>query len=208
VSDDRYTVGRLDELERIGGWIPIRRRLDIGAFGVNAWRPPDDGSPIIGEHDEATTEHEELYVVLEGRATFTVAGEEIDAPAGTLVFVRDPALKRGAVATDPGTTILTAGGKPGEAYAPLSWEENADVIPLFGQGEYAEAKARLERALDRHPDAAGLIYNLACAESRLGETDAALEHLGRAIELLESFRKAAADDPDFESIRDDPRFPS
>jgi tetratricopeptide (TPR) repeat protein len=208
VSDDRYTVGRLDELERIGGWIPIRRRLDIGAFGVNAWRPPDDGSPIIGEHDEATTEHEELYVVLEGRATFTVAGEEIDAPAGTLVFVRDPALKRGAVATDPGTTILTAGGKPGEAYAPLPWEENADVIPLFGQGEYAEAKARLERALDRHPDAAGLIYNLACAESRLGETDAALEHLGRAIELLESFRKAAADDPDFESIRDDPRFPS
>jgi tetratricopeptide (TPR) repeat protein len=208
VSDDRYTVGRLDALERIGGWIPIRRRLDIGAFGVNAWRPPDDGSPIIGEHDEATTEHEELYVVLEGRATFTVAGEEIDAPAGTLVFVRDPALKRGAVATDPGTTILTAGGKPGEAYAPLPWEENADVIPLFGQGEYAEAKARLERALDRHPDAAGLIYNLACAESRLGETDAALEHLGRAIELLESFRKAAADDPDFESIRDDPRFPS
>ena len=208
MSDDRYTVGRLDELEQIGGWIPIRRRLDIAAFGVNAWRPPDDGSPIIGEHDEATTGHEELYVVLEGRATFTVAGEEIDAPAGTLVFVRDPSLKRGAMATDPGTTILTAGGKPGEAYEPLPWEENADVIPLFGRGEYAEAKARLERALERHPDAAGLIYNLACAESRLGETDAALEHLGRAIELWEGFRKAAADDPDFESIRDDPRFPS
>ena len=202
-----YVVTRLDDVEPVNGWLPLRRRLGIRAFGVNAWRPQEDGRTIIGEHDEATAGHEELYVVVEGHATFTVAGDEIDAPAGTLVFVRDPALKRGAVAREPGTTILTVGGKPGTAYEPLAWEENAEIIPLFGTGEYAEAKARLERALERYPDAGGLLYNLACAESRLGERDAALGHLERAIELWPGFREAAAGDPDFEAIRDDPRFP-
>jgi tetratricopeptide (TPR) repeat protein len=207
VSEGSYGVARLDDIEAVNGWIPVRRHLGVSSFGVNAWRPQEDGRTIIGEHDEATTGHEELYLVTEGHATFTVAGEEIDAPAGTIVFVRDPSLKRAAVARGPGTTIVTLGAKPGEAYTPLPWEENADIIPLFGRGEYAEAKARLERALERHPDAGGLVYNLACAESRLGETDAALEHLERAIEIWPGFRDAAAGDPDFEAIRGDPRFP-
>jgi tetratricopeptide (TPR) repeat protein len=202
-----HVVIRLDDIEAINGWLPLRRRLGIAAFGLNAWRPQEDGRTLIGEHDEATTGHEELYFVAEGHATFTVAGDEIDAPAGTIVFVGDPALKRAAVARKPTTTILTAGGKPGEAYHPLAWEENAEIIPLFGTGEYGEAKARLEQALERHPDAGGLLYNLACAESRLGETDAALAHLERAIEIWPGFREAAGGDPDFEAIRDDPRFP-
>lgn len=202
-----FNVTRLDDVEAVNGWIPLRRHLGVGAFGVNAWRPHSDGKTIIGEHDEATTGHEELYVVTEGYATFTVDGDEIDAPAGTLVFVRDPALKRAAVARDPGTTILTVGGKPGEAYTSLAWEENADVIPLFGTGEYAQAKERLERALERHPDAGGLLYNLACAESRLGETDAALEHVRRAVEIDPRLREIAATDDDFDASRRDPRFP-
>jgi tetratricopeptide (TPR) repeat protein len=202
-----HQIAHLDEVEAVNGWLPLRRRLDVQAFGVNAWRPQEDGHTIIGEHDEATTGHEELYVVTRGHATFTVDGDEIDAPAGTLVFVSDASLKRSAAAKDPDTTILTAGGKPGEAYAPLPWEENAEIIPLFARGEFGEAKARLEAALERFPDAGGLLYNLACAESRLGERDAALAHLERAIEIWPGFREAAIGDPDFESVRDDPRFP-
>ncbi len=204
---DAYRLLRLDDLDAVNGWLPLRRELGISAFGVNAWRPQDDGRTVIGEHDEATTGHEELYVVVSGHATFTVDGNEIDAPAGTFVFVRDPSLKRAAAAQSPETIVLTAGGKAGEAYAPLAWEENAEIIPLFGRGEFAEAKRRLEEALERHPDAGGLLYNLACAESRLGETEAAFEHLGRAIEIWPGFREAALGDPDFEAIRDDPRFP-
>ena len=34
--------------------------------------------------------------MMTGHALFTVDGEEIDAPAGTIVFVRDPALLRPA----------------------------------------------------------------------------------------------------------------
>ena len=205
-----WSVTRLDEIERSGArneWIPIRRHLDIAAFGINAWAG-EEGTALVGEHDEVPTGHEELYVVVSGRARFTVAGEELDAPAGTIVFVRDPATKRAAVAAEDGTTILTAGGKPGEAYSIQSWEVNSEILPLFERGEHAEAKHRLEEALVENPGAAGLLYNLGCAESQLGETDAAIEHLTRAIELQESFREYAQTDTDFDPVRDDPRFPA
>lgn len=202
-----YTVARLDEIESQGGWLRIREHFDVGAFGVNAWRPKDDGE-IIGEHDEQQLGHEELYAVLEGHATFTLDGEVVDAPAGSLVFVRDPAVKRKAVARKPGTTILAVGGAPGQAYSVAPWEANAEIFPLFAQGEFAEAKRRLQEAVGRHPDAGGLFYNLACAEARLDETDAALEHLQRAVEISEQFAEYAKTDEDLASIRDDPRFPA
>ena len=47
--------------------------------------------------------------MLAGRATFTVGGEHLDAPAGTLVFLPEPATRRGAVADEDGTTVLAVG---------------------------------------------------------------------------------------------------
>jgi tetratricopeptide (TPR) repeat protein len=205
-----FTVARLDEIERTGRgeWIPLRRHLDIGAFGVNVWAVADADAEIIGEHDETPTGHEELYVVIDGHAVFTVAGEEIDAPKGTAVFVRDPETKRAARTATGGATILTVGGKRGAPYEQFGWEANYDVFPLFDRGEYAEAKRRLERQLELTPDAGGgTLYNLACAEARLGERETALDHLTRAVGLEERFREPAQSDPDLESIRDDSRFP-
>jgi tetratricopeptide (TPR) repeat protein len=206
VSTGSWDAARLDELEPVGGWFPLRQRFDIGAFGINAWTD-EVGSDVIGEHDEADSGHEELYVVVRGRATFTVGGDEIDAPAGTIVFVSDPSLRRKGVVAEPDTLVLSVGAVPGQAYEPLGWEANAAVIPLFGTGEYVEAKRRLLEALEAWPEGAGLLYNLACAESRLGETDAALEHLGTAIELSPRFAEFAQADEDLEPIRSDPRFP-
>ena len=205
-----YAVARLDDIENRGGWVRIRKHFDIGAYGVNAYRPkPDnDEGEIIGEHDESELGHEELYVVIEGHATFTLDGEQIDAPAGSLVFVRDPAVKRRAVAREDETTILAVGATPGQAFTVSPWEENGDIIPLFQQGEFAEAKRRLEEVLTRHPDAAGVVFNLACAEARLGQSDAAIEHLRRSIALNEQFAEYAKTDDDLASIRDDPRFPA
>jgi tetratricopeptide (TPR) repeat protein len=201
-----WDVARLDEIESIGGWYPLRRRFEIGAFGINAWTE-EVGANAIGEHDEADSGHEELYVVVRGRATFTVGGDELDAPAGTLVFVSDPSLQRKAVVAEPDTLVLSLGAVPGQAYEPLGWEDNATVIPLFGTGEYAEAKRLLLEALERSPQGGGLLYNLACAESRLGETDAALEHLAAAVEIAPRFAEFAQTDEDLEAIRSDPRFP-
>jgi hypothetical protein len=123
---------RLDDVEPtlIDGtlWKPIRSTLGIRAFGINAYTADNAGNRLFNEHDETESfagrqRHEELYVVLEGRATFTVDGEDIDAPVRTLVFVENPASRRGAVAAEPGTTVLALGGPVGEAYEPAPWEE-------------------------------------------------------------------------------------
>ena len=73
-----------------------------------------------------TEGHEELFVVVSGHAVFTVGGEEIDAPAGMLVFVRDPALPRSARATVDDTAILAVGARPGAPYAVSRWEQALD----------------------------------------------------------------------------------
>jgi mannose-6-phosphate isomerase-like protein (cupin superfamily) len=209
VTGRAWQSARLDELERSGGrseWIPVRRRLGVKAFGVNAWAG-DAGDTLIREHEEVSTGHEELYVVLSGRAEFTVGGETVDAPPGTVVFVRDPATHRAATAKAAGTMILSAGAKPGEPYEPQPWEVNSEVLPIFDRGEFAAAKALLVEALEERPNAGGLLYNLACAESQLGETEAALEHLRRAVEISDEFAEYAKTDADLEPIRADPRFP-
>ena len=52
---------------------------------------------FVEQHDETGSGaggHEELYLVLSGHATFMVDGDEIDAPAGTLIFVPDVSSRR------------------------------------------------------------------------------------------------------------------
>ena len=73
----KFRVARLDDIERRGRDIPVREHLGIRAFGVNAYTPGEDGT-LIGEHDEVGTGQEELYVVLQGNATFEVDGDTID----------------------------------------------------------------------------------------------------------------------------------
>jgi hypothetical protein len=111
-----------------GAFHLVRRHFDVQAFGVNG-ATGNAGDVVISEHDErddteyGTEGHEELFAVLSGHAVFTVDGEDIDAPPGTLVFVRDPALNRSARATADGTEILAVGGRPGAAFAVSRWEQ-------------------------------------------------------------------------------------
>jgi quercetin dioxygenase-like cupin family protein len=131
-----HAVAHLDELPRIpaGGpddaaWTPIRHALGVGAFGVNAWHA-DAGGVVIEEHDEVPDNscgcagHEELYLVLDGHAVFTVDGDDVDAPRGTVV-VLPPNLRRKAVAKRDGTTVLAIGGPRGDVYHPGAWERRA-----------------------------------------------------------------------------------
>ena len=104
-------------------WLPLRDAIGVRAFGVNAWRAQRAGAEVIERHTEEDYEHEELYVVVRGRARFEIAGETVDAPAGTAVFVRDPTAERRAVAKEEGTLILTVGAVPGQAFEPSEWEK-------------------------------------------------------------------------------------
>jgi hypothetical protein len=206
-----YSVTHLDEIPKRDSWIPVRDHLDIGAFGVNAYHADEAGGRVISEHTELMAKHEELYVVTQGHATFTVAGEEVDAPAGTLVFVSDPEARRGAVAREAGTTVLVVGARPGEPFqvSPWeeSWEENQQAMALYREQRYGEAADVLREATSRHPDSAGLHYNMACFDSMAGAgIETVVAALARSIELYPGFRDFAREDSDFEPVREDPSF--
>ena len=202
----KWQVARLDDIERRDRDIPVREHLGIKAFGINAFTPGEDAL-LINEHDESGSGQEELYIVLDGTATFELDGETVDAPAGTMVFV-SPETRRKA--TGDGT-VLVLGGTPGQAYQALDWGEawsfHRDSLKAYGEQRYADALADVRAGLDHMPDHPGLHYNYACFASLAGETgDETFGHLQRSVELFPPFREQARGDEDFAAVRDDPRF--
>ncbi|HET7568767.1 MAG TPA: hypothetical protein VFJ91_12290 [Gaiellaceae bacterium] len=121
-----YRTATMEQIasEKWPYWIPVRHHFGIDTFGINVWHGREDGS-LIPEHDEGDSGVPELYWVVQGHASFTVAGEAIDAPAGTFVWVTDSTVARAAQATADGTLVLSvSGGAPGEAYAPSGWDSH------------------------------------------------------------------------------------
>ena len=210
--DRPYEVATIDDLDKVPvlqgalTWRPVRRRFGIEAFGVNVFSAERAGELVIEDHYEREGP-EELYVVLRGRAAFTLGdGEEVDAPVGTLVFVR-PGTHRVATAREPGTAVLGVGAKPGEAFEPSGWEWGAIAFAHLNRGDEEEGRRVIEDGVARDPDSWAAQYNLACFEARTGHPEEALEALGRAVEGdPESVRRFATGDEDFASIRDDSRF--
>jgi quercetin dioxygenase-like cupin family protein len=209
---DGYEVAHVDELEELpvnGGefvWRPVRRRFGITAFGTNAYTARA-GQRVVEEHTE-TDNHQEMYVVLRGRATFSLDGEEVDAPAGTIVYVR-PNTRRGAIAAEDDTAVLAVGAQAGVVFEPSSWEEFFAADAYAAQGQLERARELVVNALERYPNEWQGYYNAACLEAREGERERALAYLERAVELEPGrVRHYAAEDSDFDSIRDDPRYAS
>ncbi len=207
---DRYTVAHVDEIAEIDdGRAPmraVRHHFGITSFGVNAWTGGEAGARIINEHDESEPDsQEELYLVLRGRASFEVDGEQFDAPAGTFVFVR-PGVKRTAFGEEPGTTVIAVGGASGKPYEVSGWELFAPLRPLYEAGDYTEAAERGRELLSNDPPYADLFFNIACCESLAGQKDEAIAHLRRAVELSERVRSFVEGDSDLDPIRDDPAF--
>jgi uncharacterized cupin superfamily protein len=204
-----YAVAHLDEIDEINDgrspYRPVRHHLGITSFGATAWTGRAAGDRIINEHEEADEPTEELYLVTQGHAVFEVGGDRVKAPAGTFVAV-PPGLKRTAFAEEPGTTIVAVGATRGQPYEASGWEIWAPLYARFQAGEYAEVAERLRAVLAEHPHYALLFYNLACCESLTGQTDEAIEHVGKAIELSEKFRMYARHDSDLDALRGDAAF--
>jgi hypothetical protein len=218
-TDRSFDVVSLDAIEpedpiapgqQPGGRVrlAVRRRLGIEAFGINAFRTTEADADVIREHDElglGSSEQQELYVVLNGAATFNVDGERVDAPAGSLVFVRDPAAKRSAVAKEIGTTILAIGGTAGQAYRVFP-PEGEEAMRAYNEGDYETAFKTLQPVLEREPDHVVTLYNSACFAALSGRGDEAIDFLRRAGDVDGRAIEMARDDSDFDSIREDPRF--
>ena len=211
---DGWQSVRIDDIEPIpvvSGtllWKPLRRTLEIGAFGMNAYLAPNAGDDVVEEHTEQALGHEEVYVVLTGRATFTLNDETLEAPAGTVVFIRDPLVKRHARAEEPGTQVLAVGGPRDAPYEPSPWEDYFAAERHRTSGNYEAYVAELEDAATRRPDHPATLYNLACAEALVGRPDDALGHLRRALELKPDWAEMASKDEDFATLRDRPGWPA
>ena len=203
-------VIHLDELEALPGpgtltWLPVRATLGLHAFGANAYRAEEAGHDVVEPHTEdPDAAHEELYFVARGRAIFTLDDESHDAPAGTYVFVPDPATHRHAVAAEPGTTVLSFGGPP--VFTPSAWEWSFRAAAYRKRGDVDQARAVLADGLSEHPESAALHYELACLEAAGGHPDEALGALARALGITPRVAEWAREDPDFQPLRDDPRF--
>lgn len=216
MTERRFDTAGLEEIETVQASdrdrmrSAVRQHFDIGAFGVNAFSSRQPGSEIIAAHDERSggaDEHEELYLVLRGHARFTVDGEEVDAPEGTFVFVREPAARRSAVAIAPETTVLVVGGPRGKPFRVAAWEYAGSAFRYLRDGDFGRAQEIFEEGLREYPDDAGLLYNMACAESLAGYREEAVGHLRQALERDGQVREWARDDTDLDPIRGDSGFP-
>ena len=209
VASDGYQILSLDELEtathRGSNLIPVRHALGFRPAGVNAWKA-DTGGQLIPPHEEDSGS-EELYVVVRGRARFTVGEEEAEAPAGTLVFVPAEVL-RTAVAAEDDTIVFVVGGWVGEAFQPGGWDSFALADTYRQAGRLDEARAVMADLIAQQPDSWATSYNAGRFEAVAGNADAAFEHLRCAKELDGEGESAAyfREDSRLDPLRDDPRF--
>jgi Cupin domain len=203
-----YNVVHIDEIERVSylgsNLIPVRYTLGFRPAGTNAWEA-DTGGQLTPPHTEDPGS-EEMYVVLRGRATFTVGEETADAPAGTVVFV-PPEVFRTATAEEDGTIVLAVGGRVGEPFDGGNWDTYAVADELRRGGRVEEGRQVLREAREERPNSWAMAYNSGCWEALAGNPDEALEHLRRARKLdADAVAPYLAEDADLDPLRDDPRF--
>jgi hypothetical protein len=103
-----------------GRWQALNGLLAVRNFGVNAVSM-EPGEEADIEHDEAASQHQEVYVVVSGRAGFRLGGAELEAGPGDIVAVADPAETRDYWAIEPGTRIICFGAGPGAEHPYGDW---------------------------------------------------------------------------------------
>jgi mannose-6-phosphate isomerase-like protein (cupin superfamily) len=182
-------------------WRPVRNQLGTFIVGMGGFTAERAGQVVVEGHTESTEGrgHEEVYIVLRGRATFTLDGTEVDAPAGTFVLVSEPAVHRRAVAAEPGTAVLALGGPAEYEPADSEWVERARPY-LRSDPERAERVLQELRAAKPDSPAAGVAEAfLAIARE---DPFAAREALRRVLADRPHVRAAIADDSDLAPFLD------
>ena len=184
-------------------WKPVRHALDVSAFGINAYHAPNAGDPVVEEHAD---EHQELYLVLRGRARFRSGDDEFDAPAGTFVLFESKE-HRVALAAEADTVVVAIGAEA-RRFEPSGWEYAFRGKALFDLGRVDEARQAVEEGLRAHPGRADLLYGRACLEAADGGREAAFATLREAAGTFPGVLEWAQQEEVFAPLRDDPAFPT
>jgi mannose-6-phosphate isomerase-like protein (cupin superfamily) len=182
-------------------WKPVRHALDVTAFGINAYHAEQEGELVVEEHADP---HQELYLVVRGRARFRSGDEEFDAAAGTFVLF-EPREHRVAHAVEA-DTVVVAMGADADRFEPSGWEYAFRGKALFDAGRQAEARKAVDEGLSRYPERADLLYTRACLEAASGDRDAAVASLLQAVDAFSGVLDWVQEEEALASVRDDARL--
>jgi uncharacterized cupin superfamily protein len=111
-----YSLKAIDQMTSVyhGAVRLAGAELGVSAFGMQVLDLPP-GFAEYPEHDHAEDGQEEVYVVLDGRASFVIDGEDVPAEAGDAVRV-DATCVRTVRPGPEGARILALGSTPGAPY--------------------------------------------------------------------------------------------
>lgn len=82
----------------------------------------------------------------------------------------------------------------------------AEIMKLFDDQKYEQAEQMCAVLIQLRPNSPGAYYNLACAQSRLGKLDAAVQALRHSVTLGFRDEKHMQQDPDLENLRKRPEW--
>ncbi len=77
---------------------------------------------------------------------------------------------------------------------------------LYKLGDRERASSWISKAVDLYPDEAGVLINAGCLFAKMGDKERALEALEKAFARGQGKRDWIEHDPDYDLLRDDPRF--
>jgi hypothetical protein len=163
---DGYAVAELASLPSVPtapksgdpDWKPIQHYFGLTAFGINAYIARAAGDTLIVAHDETLSGQEEAYVVTAGRAIFVLDERTFEAPAGTIVVVRDARVRRSATALERGTTILAVGTPPRDRHGVVTTSLAAASLRPGDQSTRPTFPA-IRRFASAHPARAAPAFN-------------------------------------------------
>jgi hypothetical protein len=144
----RYEVARLSEIaptpydgshgfEIPGEWKQLRHFFGIREFSANAMVATESGQAVVHEHVESANDDatkpgdEELYIIVSGRFRVRLDDEIVEAEAGALVFVGEPATVRSFTALEPGSTVIAVGTNPGVEFVVSGFEQEISPPPRW-----------------------------------------------------------------------------
>jgi mannose-6-phosphate isomerase-like protein (cupin superfamily) len=197
MSERDWTAVSVDEVEAVPWqdtelvWRPVRHALGARIAGIAAFTAERAGQPVVEPHRESADGrgHEEVYVVLRGRAAFTLDGEALDAPAGTLVRVA-PHVFRAATAAEDDTAVLALGGDPTFRPSASEWLERARPHLPGDRG-----RAILDELHAERPGSPGDVIGQALLAAAQGDGATATRRLRDVLAEHPEYRTALAADP-------------
>jgi hypothetical protein len=198
---DGWRVVGLDDIEQLSWrdtdlvWLPLRWALDTRIAGFGAYIAQHTGQTIVEPHTESGDGrgHEELYVVLRGAVEFRLGESQLEVSAGGFVLIRDPSVRRSAVALVPDTAVLAIGDEPRFEPAIGEWIERARA---YASTEPARAWAVVDELRLEHSPNPGVDIAEAIVATRCGESDRARAALARLLLERPALSADLARDPD------------